>query len=68
MSDSNKANPLKNEKIQDYLGVIGMVVWSILLKLLRYYGGQKNNWVDAELSSASDFALMISNLPAGTYN
>jgi len=59
MSDFNKDNPLTNENIQNYLGVFSMLIWSILMKLLYYYGCKKNNSIDENLISASDFALRI---------
>lgn len=68
ISDYNKFNPVVTETIQNYLGLLSMLLWGIYMKLLYYFGKRNEALIDKYLTSASDYAIMISNLPTGTFN
>ncbi len=42
-----------------------MVVWVIWSRIIKYIGNLKNEEIDKNLKSASDYAIKISNLPYG---
>lgn len=66
-SHYNKENDWFAE-IQGWLGLAGMFVWIVLARFLKYYGGERSALIDRSLTSASDYAIKIDNLPAGEFN
>lgn len=45
-----------------------MVVWVISSKVVKYVGKIKDEEIDRDLTSASDYAIKIGGLPYGEYN
>ena len=45
-----------------------MAVWIIISRIVKYVGVIKNKEMDKNLTSASDFAIKIGNLPYGEFN
>lgn len=54
--------------IQGWVALGGLAIWGIFVRFVKYYGRQKNKSIDRNLTSASDYAIKIDNLPYGEYN
>lgn len=68
VSDGHKFNKDALGFIQSWLGLAAMAIWIILSRIIKYVGAIKNKEMDKNLTSASDFAIKIANLPYGEYN
>ena len=55
-------------KILTYVGLFGMLIWGFMVRISLEYGRFKNKAIDKNLTSASDYALKINNLPYQQYN
>lgn len=54
--------------ILTYVGLFAMIVWGLIVRISLEYGRFKNKSIDKNLTSASDYALKINNLPYQQYN
>lgn len=68
VSDGHKYNKDVLGSIQSWLGLAAIIVWILLSRIMKYVGAIKNKEMDKNLTSASDFAIKIGNLPYGEYN
>jgi hypothetical protein len=67
-SDNYKMNEEYLGDVQLWLGLTAMILWAIASRVVKYIGTIKNEEIDKDLTSASDFAIKISNLPYGEFN
>ena len=42
-----------------WLGLIGSVIWIIVLRMVKYYGFYLNVVIDKSLKSSSDYAIKV---------
>jgi len=45
-----------------------MVIWGLIIRISLEYGRFKNKAIDKNLTSPSDYAIKINNLPYQQYN
>jgi hypothetical protein len=67
-SDNYKLNQEFLGDVQVWLGLAAMVIWVISSRVVRYVSKIKNEEIDQHLTSASDYAIKIGELPYGEYN
>lgn len=53
---------------QQWLGLLMCIIWSIGVRLIRKLGRKKNQQIDDELDSSSDYTVFLEKLPLGSYN
>lgn len=53
---------------QLWLGLAFSFVWVVTIRFIKFMGREKNQIVDRNLRSASDFTIKIENLPYGSYS
>ena len=66
-NSSAKNNQDETSKVEYLLGMLLCLIWIFTLRYIRHYGRKQDKLLDAHLTSASDFAVKVSNLPFGEY-
>jgi hypothetical protein len=54
--------------IQLILGMVMCIIWVIALRCIYYAGLSKEQTIDDQLDSSSDYSIFIDHLPAGKYS
>ncbi len=67
-SDNYKLNQEYLSSVQAWLGLAAMIVWVIASRIVKYVGKIKDEEIDRDLTSASDYTIKIGELPYGEYN
>lgn len=52
----------------NWMGLCSMFIWILISRFVKYYCYYKDKLIDENLTSSSDYAVKIDNLPFGDYN
>jgi hypothetical protein len=52
----------------NWIGLASMCLWILISRFLKYYCFYKDQLIDENLKSSSDYAVKIDNLPYGEYS